>query len=230
MNQGKNIRVFSVVMSVIGACAIYFIAAAMDMASMGLLFAVLIIAFGILIGNGMNKIYGVSDDLKKEGVLVSENNAFHKEGLPGVGNENCKVCIRENDVYIVTKSLKFSLPYDKIVSSVFSQDYETIQTMQTNIKNKGTAGKMIVGGALFGVPGAIIGATSGSKSTSKTTVNNSKVASKNYLAINFYDKNNEINTAVFESAPFGNFASIEKEINSKVVVENNINENSLIEL
>jgi hypothetical protein len=229
MDHGKNLKFGCIFLGVLVGGFVYFLFYDLVGAAQSLLLAIGGFGFCVLLGFFMEKLYSVPDSLKNAGVIAMEKLAIHKEGLQGVGQVFCDVCVREKDVYIIAGELKFSLPYEKIYSAVFSQSFENIQTMKTDIKNKGKLGKVIVGGVLLGPTGAFLGAVSGSKSKAKSTIENKKVVDKSYLAIN-YLKDDELSTIVFESRQFSQFELLQNEINSRLPINKNVNANGEIEL
>ncbi len=89
---------------------------------------------------------------------------------------------------------------------------------QTNTKSSPSLGKAVVGGALFGPAGAIIGGASGkSKSTSNVQVSTQIV--KLYLTID-YTSDGVQKQITFESRPTSYFYEVQNAINSIATKEN----------
>lgn len=229
MDKGKQIKKTCYVLGIVAGVITFLVLLMLGEVAIGIIGTILMIGVCAIIGEFYEQL-GVSDELKNKGVIMSENHAIHKEGLQGVGQVFCKVCIRENDVYIVAPNLEFSVAYDKIFNAISTQNYETIQTMKTKIKNKGTLGKALVGGALLGVPGAIIGAAGSSTGKATTTVNNKQVVGKSYLAINYTNKEGNMSTIVFESGGYNQFITLENEINTRLPIKGDVNADGTIEL
>lgn len=158
------------------------------------------------------------EELANTNSIVLVHCATHIQGLPATGNEYCSIFVKNEFVEITTNNQKFVIDYDKIYGVVVSANKETIiQNIETTTKHKPSIGKAVVGGALFGTTGAIIGASSG-KSKSKSTVNSQEVVKSLYLSIN-YEGENGSNSIVFEGNPYCNFKTIQNEINNKIKKE-----------
>lgn len=158
------------------------------------------------------------EELANTNSIVLVHRATHIQGLPATGNEYCSIFVKNEFVEITTNSQKFVIDYNKIYGVVVSANKETIiQNIETTTKHKASIGKAVVGGALFGTAGAIIGASSG-KSKSTSTVNSQEVIKSLYLSIN-YESENGSNSIIFEGNPYCNFKTIQNEINNKIKKE-----------
>lgn len=221
MNGGKDINKFSVIFSIVVSVICIWLFATMDMLWGGVLIAIVVIPFGNFLGKFMASPYKLPESLKNKDVLFHANNVRHEDGLKGIGPIDCTICIREEDVLIKAGKVEFLLDYSKILGANYSTDYKTVQDYSTITKNKGTAGKALVGGALMGATGAIIGASTGSKSTSETKAYDRVVADKSYLSITYYNSENNIATIVFSGGLMFELKELEMEINKRIGVLDN---------
>lgn len=159
------------------------------------------------------------EELTNTNSIVLVHCATHIQGLPATGNEYCSIFVKNEFVEIATNSQKFVIDYDKIYGAIVSANKETIiQNIETITKHKASIGKAVVGGALFGPAGAIIGA-SGGKSKSTSTVNSQEVIKSLYLAINYKGESGD-NSIMFEGNPRCNFRIIQNEINNRIKKDN----------
>lgn len=150
--------------------------------------------------------------LQENDALAIEEKAVHLNGLPATGRELCSIIVKNDKVLFKTERQEFEMPLEKIIGAVVGQETKDIQTIQTNAKASPSLGKAVVGGALFGPAGAIIGGTSGkTKSTSNVQVSTQIV--KLYLTIDYISEGEE-KQLMFESRPTSYFYEVQNAINS----------------
>lgn len=160
----------------------------------------------------------------KDGTMPYKVKANYIEGLDNlVGQYKCFIANLDDNLLIDVKSnkLKIELPYDKIIS--IGDKVESHQETNIHTKNKSPITRSIVGGALAGTTGAIVGGISGlnSKIESETyTVN------ENYLIIKYRSDDNIEKTLIFHIIE-GNCLGLIKYVNKKI---GNIIENTTIRL
>lgn len=155
-----------------------------------------------------------NESLEENNALAIENNAIHISGLPATGREKCSVIVRKEEIVINNGRQDFLMPMSKITGSVVNQETANIQDTQYNTKKSPSLGKAVVGGALFGPAGAIIGGASGkAKTTSNTQIRTEVV--KLYLTIN-YVSDNTPKQIMFEGTPLCRFYNIQNNINANI--------------
>lgn len=151
-------------------------------------------------------------DIKHENVA-----ATYLGGIDNlIGEYKCTLTTFDNKllVYIPKNKLKIELPYNKILS--IGNKIERTQEITTTSKSPITRG--IVGGALFGSTGAIVGGLSGLNNKTETSTKE-----EDYIIINYKDKSNDNKTMVFKAYCPG----LIKYINNRI---GNHLENTTIEL
>ncbi|MEI3163742.1 MAG: hypothetical protein V8S74_10245 [Lachnospirales bacterium] len=154
------------------------------------------------------------ESLEENNALAMESNAIHTSGLPATGREKCSIIVKKEEIIINNGRQDFLMPMRKITGAVVSQETRSIQNTQYNTKKSPSIGKAVVGGALFGPAGAIIGGTSGkAKTTSNTQVRTEIV--KLYLTID-YISDNIPKQIMFEGSPFCRFYDIQNNINVNI--------------
>lgn len=134
-------------------------------------------------------------------------------GLPLVGGTMCLVSLTETGVSISAPGAKFNIAIEKITSISTKTDTE----IQENKQLVSSIGGALVGAALFGLPGAIVGGGAKEKTVSNTVYHNFMVIT--------YKKDNSLSSVVFalkgspmEAMPFiTNFALINQNKQSEVV-------------
>ena len=130
-----------------------------------------------------NLIVAISNEKKLFREFEYYNSNFHaidseldnypeKLVLENTGTKSFKLGIdkeKQKCVFVVDKNIK-ELDFKEVLSyEVYKQDKQVLQSV-TKSKTKKSAGKAIVGGALFGTEGAVVGAlTANTKTTDKTT-------------------------------------------------------------
>ena len=159
-----------------------------------------------------NKIY--EEALDENNALAMESNAIHVSGLPATGREKCSVMVKRDSVVINNCRQEFQIPMNKIIGAVVNQETRNVQNVQYNTKKSPSVGKAIVGGALFGPAGAIIGGASGKSKTTSKVENRTEVI-KLYLTIN-YNYEGEQRQVMFEGNPYCKFYSIQNNINTSI--------------
>lgn len=152
---------------------------------------------------------------KKE---ISSGLLIFKDGINIISKESLTEITFYKDTRYLSIDNKFSknkdikLSLDKIIDLNFYTENEKIE------KDKSSLGRAVVGGALLGPVGAVIGGVSGVGTKTKSKINN-------FTDITYKTDSNEINILKFQVGD-GNFKifkfieSLKKEINTKV----NINE------
>lgn len=91
----------------------------------------------------------VNESLMNESFMVAEDFAMYKKG------RMVDISLYDTELKITSKNDVVTLPYSKITNVVYD--------LQTSIveKDKSSIGRAIIGGALFGATGAVVGAVSG---------------------------------------------------------------------
>lgn len=156
--------------------------------------------------------------LQENDALAIEEKAVHVNGLPSTGRELCSIMVTKDKVLFKTERQEFEIPSTKLIGAIVGQETRDVQSVQTNTKSSPSLGKAVVGGALFGPAGAIIGGASGkSKSTSNVQVSTQIV--KLYLTID-YTSDGVQKQITFESRPTSYFYEVQNAINSIATKEN----------
>jgi hypothetical protein len=122
--------------------------------------------------------------VKKE---VTELKAYHRSGLNGYGWATTELKLDDENKCITMEAKKLQsahLNYDQIIS------IDTTTEEKTKEKSKSVVGRAVVGGALLGPVGAVVGGMSGT-GTNKTT------KTSYYMVINYKSKNEEIKELKF---------------------------------
>ena len=131
-----------------------------------------------------------------------------------IGEYKCTLSTLDSKllVYISKNNLKIELPYNKISS--IGNKVERTQEITTT--NKSPIARGIVGGALFGSTGAVVGGLSGLNNKTETVTNE-----KDFIVINYKDKSNNDKTIIFKAYCPG----LVKYINNKI--GNSIEDNTI---
>jgi len=121
---------------------------------------------------------------KKE---VTEIKVFHRSGLNGYGWATTKLWLDDKNECITMEAKKLEpvhLKYEQII------DIDTTTDEKTTEKSKSVVGRALVGGALMGPVGAVVGGMSGTGSdkTTKTSY---------YMVINYKTINEEVKELKF---------------------------------
>lgn len=154
------------------------------------------------------------ESLEENNALAMESNAIHSSGLPATGREKCSIIVKDKEIVINNGRQDFLMSMKKVTGAVVNQETRNIQNVQYNTKKSPSISKAVVGGALFGPAGAIIGGTSGkAKTTSNTQVKTEIV--KLYLTIN-YISDDTSKQIIFEGSPFCRFYDIQNNINANI--------------
>lgn len=132
----------------------------------------------------------------------------HVNGLP-LGKDPCTLYLCKDKLFIKSSNCNFTIQIDKIISTSSSIEREIKQEI------KGSVGKAIVGGALFGTTGAIVAGMPKSKEKKGVVINN--------LLINYINKDNEVDKIEF-------MVHLGKDINEFSDVINNLIGKENIEL
>lgn len=134
---------------------------------------------------------------------MNDGNIQHKdiqatyiEGINNlIGEYKCTLSTLDNHLLIVVKknNLKIELPYEKIIS--IGTKIERHQEITSTTKNKSPVARGLVGSALMGGAGLVLGGMSGLNS--KTETNTSTVA-EDYICIT-YKTDSEENTIILKT-------------------------------
>ena len=177
-------------------------------------FIIYVVLFFIAIG----AVIFIENKSANNGNIKHENvNATYISGIDElIGEYKCTLSTLDNSLLICIpkNKLKIELAYNKIVS--VGDKIERTQNITTTTKSP--VGRGLVGGALFGSTGAIVGGLSGLNSKTQTTT-----TKEDFLIINYKDKNNDTKTMIFKTYCPG----LIKYINAKI--GNNL-ENTTIKL
>lgn len=171
---------------------------------------ILVIVIPIYFTIKNNEIY--KEKLTENNALAIMDGAIHLSGLPATGRESCSIMVKKENVIINNNRQEFQIPMNRIVGAVVNQETRDIQTVQTTTKKSPSVGKAVVGGALFGPAGAVIGGVSG-KSKSKSNVQTRTEITKLYLIINYISEG-EHRQLMFEGKPYCRFYDIQNNINA----------------
>lgn len=144
--------------------------------------------------------------------VIEDKEVQHISGLPGMGEEMCRITIKSKILYI-DGSKHFEIPMERVIGANVSPQIRTIQTYNTTTKNKPSIGRAVAGGVLFGTPGAIIGGMSG-KSKTTTTVNEQNIVEALYLSINYTDTNGISQQLIFKGIYHSNLYDLRDKINA----------------
>lgn len=144
--------------------------------------------------------------------LAIENRAVHRSGLPATGNEICTITVKSKEIAINSPRQEFKIPMDRVIGAVVNKETRDIQNVQYSTKKSPSIGKAVVGGALFGPAGAIIGGTSGKSKTTSNVQTRTEVT-KLYLTIN-YTSGGEHKELIFEGSPYCRFNEVQNNINA----------------
>ena len=134
-------------------------------------------------------------------------------GLPLAGGTMCLVSLTETGVAISAPGAKFNISIEKITSISTKTDTE----IQENKQLVSSIGGTLIGAALFGLPGAIVGGGPKEKTVSSTVYHNFMVIT--------YKKDDSVSSVVFalkgspmEAMPFiTNFGLINQNKQSEVI-------------
>lgn len=171
---------------------------------------ILVIVIPIYFTIKNNELY--KEKLTENNALVMMDGAIHLSGLPTTGRESCSIMVKSDNVIINNNRQEFQIPMNKIIGAVVNQETRDVQTVQTTTKKSPSVGKAVVGGALFGPAGAVIGGVSG-KSKSKSNVQTKTEIIKLYLTINYISEG-EQRQLMFEGKPYCRFYDIQNNINT----------------
>lgn len=144
--------------------------------------------------------------------LAIVDRATHVSGLPATGNEICSITVKSKEVAINTPRQEFKIPMEKVTGAIINKETREIQDVQYKTKKSPSIGKAVVGGALFGPAGAVIGGASG-KSKTTSNVNTRTEVVKLYLTIN-YISDGDNKELIFEGSPYCRFNEIQNNINA----------------
>lgn len=127
--------------------------------------------------------------------FLSVHNLEKWEALPE--HTHCLLALHyENlSISVYEKNLEILLPYEKIIDT----EVETSESITYKKKNKSVIGRGIIGGALFGGAGAVVGAMSGLKDNTKEIKESKKIS---YLGIK-YNTNEGESAVVFKTEDWG---------------------------
>ena len=132
-----------------------------------------------------------------------------------IGQYKCVISNLDNILLIDIKSnnLKIELPYNKIVS--IGNKIETHQEIDIQTKNKSPIARGLVGGAIAGTTGAIVGGMSGLNNKVEGTTYS---IDEDYLIINYKTNDNKEKELIFHIENGNNFDDkrLIKYVNKKI--------------
>lgn len=152
------------------------------------------------------------EQLEQNSALAIENKAIHLSGLPATGREYCRIMVKNDGILINNVRQDFKITTDKIIGAVVSCETRDVQTVNSTTKKSPSVGKAVVGGALFGPAGAVIGGTSGKSKTTSSVQTRTEIT-KLYLTINYISEG-EQRQLMFEGSPYCRFNDIQNNINA----------------
>lgn len=144
--------------------------------------------------------------------VIEDKEVQHISGLPGTGEEMCRITIKSKMLYI-DGSKHFEIPMERVIGANVSPQIRTIQTYNTTTKNKPSISGAVAGGVLFGAPGAIIGGMSG-KSKTTTTVNEQNIVEALYLSIDYANTDGIPQQLIFKGVYNSNLYDLKDKINA----------------